>query len=285
MQEFKDKVAVVTGAASGIGREIAHCCAKVGMKVVLADVEEEALAAAESDIVSVGADVLPVRVDVSKADEVENLARRSYKHFGATHLLFNNAGVAVAHGLIWEATLPDWHWVLGVNLWGVIHGIRSFVPRMIEQDTDGHIVNTASVSGLLTPPLQGVYNVSKHGVVALSETLNHELTMRQTKLKVSVLCPGYVNTRVLDCERNRPEDLQNDPTEIKEHPEYESYTESVEQQIKTGLNPKRAAELVFDAIREEKFYIHTHDELKKFIRGRMEDILFETRSRTPLRIQ
>jgi short-subunit dehydrogenase len=129
------------------------------------------------------------------------------------------------------------------------------------------------------------YNVSKHGVVALSETLNHELTMRKTKLKVSVLCPGHVKTRILDCERNRPEDLQNDPTEVKEHPEYDAYTESVEQQIKAGLDPKRVAELVFGVIREEKFYIHTHNELKKFIRGRMEDILSETRSRPPLRIQ
>lgn len=284
MQEFMDKVAVVTGAASGIGRAISHYCAKEGMKVVLSDVEEKALAAVEKELVTAGADVLTMRVDVSKADEVEKLATKSYEHFGATHLLFNNAGVG-AGGLIWEATLSDWEWMLGVNLWGVIHGIRSFVPRMIEQDTDGHIVNTASVSGLLTPPLQGVYNVSKHGVVALSESLNHELTMRKTKLNVSVLCPGYVNTLVLDGERNRPEDLQNDPAEMKEHPEYDAYTESVEQQIKAGLDPKRVAELVFGAIREEKFYIHTHNELKKFIRGRMEDILSETRSRPPLRIQ
>ena len=284
MKEFKDKVAVVTGAASGIGREIAYYCAKEGMKIVLSDVEETTLAAVEKDMVTDGADVLAMRVDVSKAEEVEKLATKSYEHFGATHLLFNNAGVAVG-GLIWEATLSDWEWMLGVNLWGVIHGIRSFVPRMIEQDTDGYIVNTASVSGLLTPPLQGVYNVSKHGVVALSESLNHELTMRKTKLKVSVLCPGYVNTQVLDGERNRPEDLQNDPTEVKEHPEYDAYTESVEQQIKAGLDPKRVAELVFGAIREEKFYIHTHNELKKYIKGRMEDILSETRSRPPLRIQ
>ncbi|MGD8263838.1 MAG: SDR family NAD(P)-dependent oxidoreductase [Desulfobacterales bacterium] len=284
MKKFKGKIAVVTGAASGIGREIANYCAKEGMKVVLADVEETALAAVEKDMVTAGGGVLVMKVDVSNAEEVEKLATKSYEHFGTTHLLFNNAGVAVG-GLIWETTLSDWEWMLGVNLWGVIHGIRSFVPRMIEQDTDGYIVNTASVSGLLTPPLQGGYNVSKHGVVALSETLNHELTMRKTKLKVSVLCPGYVNTRVLDCERNRPVDLQNDPTEMKEHPEYDAYTESVEQQIKSGLDPKRVAELVFGGIREDKFYIHTHNELKKFIRGRMEDILSETRSRPPLRIQ
>ena len=285
MKEFKDKVAVVTGAASGIGREIAYHCAKEGMKVVLSDVEEQALAAAEKDMADVGVDVLAMRVDVAKADEVEKLAMTTYDQFGATHLLFNNAGVGGTLGLIWEATLFDWKWVLGVNLWGVIHGIRSFVPRMIEQDADGHIVNTASVSGLITPPVQGVYNVSKHGIVALSETLSHELTMRKTKLKVSVLCPGYVNTRVLDCERNRPEDLQNDPTELKGHPEYDAYVESVEQQIRTGLDPKRVAELVFDAIREEKFYIHTHEQLKKFIRGRMDDILSETGPRTPVRLK
>jgi NAD(P)-dependent dehydrogenase (short-subunit alcohol dehydrogenase family) len=284
MKEFKGKVAVVTGAASGIGREIAYYCAKEDMKIVLADVEEEALAALEKDMLTDGVNALTMRVDVSKPDEVENLATKSYDHYGATHLLFNNAGVA-GHGLIWEATLSDWEWILGVNLWGVIHGIRSFVPRMIEQDTEGYIVNTASVSGILAPPFQGAYNVSKHGVVALSETLNHELTMRQTKRKVSVLCPAYVNTGVIDSDRNRPEDLKNDPAEIKEHPEYDTYIESVIQQIKTALDPNRVAELVFDAIRDEKFYIHTHDELKKFIRGRMEDILSETRSRPPLRIQ
>jgi NAD(P)-dependent dehydrogenase (short-subunit alcohol dehydrogenase family) len=284
MKEFKGKVAVVTGAASGIGREIAYYCAKEDMKIVLADVEEEALASVEKDMVTDGVNALAMRVDVSKPDEVENLAKKSYDHFGATHLLFNNAGVG-AHGLIWEATLSDWQWILGVNLWGVIHGIRFFVPRMIEQDTEGYIVNTASVAGLLTPPLQGAYNVSKHGVVALSETLNHELTMRQTKLKVSVLCPGFVNTEVLYCDRNRPEDLKNDPAEIKAHPEYDAYIKNYVQQIKTGLNPNRVAELVFNAIRDEKFYIHTHDELKKFMQGRMEDILSETKSRTPLRIQ
>jgi NAD(P)-dependent dehydrogenase (short-subunit alcohol dehydrogenase family) len=238
MNEFKGKVAVVTGAANGIGREIAYYCAKEGMKIVLADVEEEALAALEKDMVTGGVDVLAMRVDVSKPDEVDHLATKSYDHFGATHLLFNNAGVGGRHSLIWEATLSDWQWTLGVNLWGVIHGIRSFVPRMIEQDVDGHIVNTASVAGLLTPPLQGAYNVSKHGVVALSETLNHELTMRQTKLKVSVLCPAYVNTRILDCDRNRPENLQNDPAEIKAHPEYDAYIENVIQQLKTALDPK-----------------------------------------------
>ena len=285
MNEFKGKVAVVTGAASGIGREIAYYCAREEMKIVLADVEENALAAVEKDMITDGVDVLAMRVDVSKPDEVEHLATKSYDRFGATHLLFNNAGVGGRHSLIWEATLSDWQWTLGVNLWGVIHGIRSFVPRMIEQDVDGHIVNTASVSGLIAPPLQGAYNVSKHGVVSLSETLNHELTMRQTKLKVSVLCPAYVNARISDCERNRPEDLQNDSAEIKAHPEYDAYIENVIQQLKTALDPNRVAELVFDAIRDEKFYIHTHDELKKFIRGRMEDILSETRSRTPLRIQ
>jgi NAD(P)-dependent dehydrogenase (short-subunit alcohol dehydrogenase family) len=285
MNEFKGKVSVVTGAASGIGREIAYYCAREEMKIVLADVEENALAAVEKDMITDGVNVLAMRVDVSKPDEVEHLATKSYDRFGATHLLFNNAGVGGRHSLIWEATLSDWQWTLGVNLWGVIHGIRSFVPRMIEQDVDGHIVNTASVSGLIAPPLQGAYNVSKHGVVSLSETLNHELTMRQTKLKVSVLCPAYVNTRISDCDRNRPEDLQNDPAEIKAHPEYDAYIENVIQQLKTALDPNRVAELVFDAIRDEKFYIHTHDELKKFIRGRMEDILSETRSRTPLRIQ
>ena len=284
MEDFRNKVAVVTGAASGIGHAIAERCVREGMKVVLSDVEEEALDKARQEMEAAGADVLIQKTDVAKEDEVAALAASTFEHFGATHLLFNNAGVGVG-GLIWDATLADWQWVLGVNLWGVIHGVRHFVPRMIEQDEEGHIVNTSSLAGLLTPPLQGVYNVCKHGVVALSETLHHELTMRETKLKVSVLCPGFVSTRIMDCERNRPEDLKNDPSEVKKHPEYEAYVEGYRQMLESGMEPGGVADLVFAAIREEKFYIHTHEEFKELIRNRTEDILQGTGPRVPRPIE
>src|SRR2546423_9022177 len=174
MKDFQGKVAVVTGAASGIGRGLAEKCVREGMKVVLADVEEKVLNQASAELKALSGDVLAVRTDVSKAGDVEALAQQAFDTYGAVHLLFNNAGVG-GGSTLWESTLADWEWVLGVNLWGVIHGIRTFVPRMLEQHTEGHIINTASVAGLISSP-GGIYNVTKHGVIALSETLYHELT-------------------------------------------------------------------------------------------------------------
>src|ERR1051325_4326893 len=208
MREFTGKVAVVTGAASGIGRGLAEACAREGMKVVLADVDESALSQAERELKDAGALVLSVRTDGSRAVDVEALARRTLDAFGAAHLLFNNAGVG-AGTTVWESTLEDWQWVLGVNLWGVIHGVRTFVPVMLKQADECHIVNTASMAGLTSGPALGVYKVTKHGVVSLSETLCCELAAMKSKIGVSVLCPAGVNTRVMDSERNRPEELQN----------------------------------------------------------------------------
>src|ERR1044071_1599934 len=208
MKEFAGKVAVVTGAASGIGRGLAEACARERMKVVLADVDESALAQAERDLKDAGAEALAVRTDVSKAGDVEALARRTLEAFGAAHLLFNNAGVG-AGTTVWESTLEDWQWVLGVNLWGVIHGVRTFVPLMLKQADECHIVNTASMAGLVSGPALGVYKVTKHGVVSLSETLQCELALMKSKVGVSVLCPAGVKTRVMESERNRPEELRN----------------------------------------------------------------------------
>jgi NAD(P)-dependent dehydrogenase (short-subunit alcohol dehydrogenase family) len=203
LKEFKDKVAVITGAASGIGRALAERCAREGMQVVLADMEVEALTTTEAALKATGATVLAVVTDVSKAQDVEALAQKTLQAFGAVHLLCNNAGVWAGTS-VWESPLADWEWVLGVNMWGVIHGVRVFVPFMLAQETEGHIVNTASMSGLLTAPGLGAYLVSKHGVVALSETLSHELAQRRAKVKVSVLCPGWVNTQFSEAVRNRP---------------------------------------------------------------------------------
>lgn len=276
MKAFKDKVAVITGAASGIGRALAEYCVQEGMKVVLADVEETALAQTAEDLKANGAEVLAVRTDVSKAGDIEALAQKTIEKFGAVHLLFNNAGVG-GGSTAWESTLADWEWVLGVNLWGVIHGIRTFVPLMLQQDAECHIVNTASIAGLISGPGLAIYKVTKHGVVTLSETLACELAARKAKINVSVLCPAWVKTGIMESGRNRPVELQNDPqTPIA--PETEAGYLAMLQAIQTGMPPRMVAEIVFDAIREEKFYILTHPESKFLVQQRMDNIL---QGRTP----
>jgi NAD(P)-dependent dehydrogenase (short-subunit alcohol dehydrogenase family) len=272
MKEFRGKVAVITGAASGIGRGLAERCAREGMKVVLADVDEAALAQAERELKGAGADVIAVRTDVSKADDVDALARRALDAFGAVHLLFNNAGVG-AGTTVWESTLADWQWVLGVNLWGVIHGVRTFVPLMLKQADECHIVNTASMAGLVSGPALGVYKVTKHGVVSLSETLCCELAVMRSKIKVSVLCPGGVNTSIMDSERNRPAELQNASASQSAHPAITQAEAMLRRLVETGMPPSEVAEAVFDAIRDERFYILTHADWKPLVRKRMDEIL------------
>jgi NAD(P)-dependent dehydrogenase (short-subunit alcohol dehydrogenase family) len=276
MREFKDKVAVITGAASGIGRALAERCVHEGMKAVLADVEVDALTTTEAALKATGAAVLAVVTDVSKAHDVEALAQRTLEAFGAVHLVCNNAGVGAGTS-VWDSSLADWEWVLGVNLWGVIHSVRVFVPLMLAQETEGHIVNTASMAGLLTGPGLGVYRVSKHGVVALSETLYHELAQRGAKVKVSVLCPGPVNTRIIDSTRNRPGTL---PAAGPLSPEDVARREAICQAVRAGMSPTQVAEHVFNAIIADKFYILTHPDAKERVRIRMEDVLQE-RNPTP----
>ena len=272
MQDFQGKVAVVTGGASGIGRALAGQAAKEGMNVVLADVEEDALCRASQELQEAGARVLAVRTDVSKAADVEALAQQTLETFGAVHLLFNNAGVG-AGATLWESTLADWEWTIGVNLWGVIHGIRVFVPLMLKGGAEGHIVNTASAAGLISGPGLGIYKVTKHGVVTLSETLYHELTLTGAQIKVSVLCPGWVQTRIMDSERNRPAELQNGPTAEPPNPAAEMVMQMVRQAVDTGTPPAQIAEIVFQAIRDEQFYILPHPQVKALVQSRMEDIL------------
>ncbi len=274
MKQFKDKVAVVTGAASGIGRAMAERFAAEGMKVVLADIEQGALAQTESEMKAKGATVLVVPTDVSKAGDVEALAEKAVDAFGAVHVLCNNPGVAVG-GLSWQQTVKDWEWVLGVNLWGVIHGIRVFVPIMLGQDTEGHIVNTASGAGLHSGPWLAIYSVTKHGVVTLSEALHHELALSGAKVKVSVLCPATVNTQIADAERNRAAGLRNEPGQDTRSPQMQAMEQAFRHLLATGLTPEQVADHVFNAIRDEKFYIITHPETKERVRTRMEDILNE----------
>ncbi len=275
MKEFRDRVAVVTGAASGIGRGLAERFAAEGMKVVLADVEQSALDQAGAEMRERDATVLPVRTDVSKPEQMEQLAQQTLETFGAVHIVCNNAGVAPPGGPSWERTLADWQWVLGVNLWGVINGMRVFLPIMLKQDEEGHIVNTASMAGLVSIPMLTIYNVTKHAVVTLSESVYLELQATGAKIGVSVLCPGMVDTNIGNAARNRPQELANEGGDPELTPEQQQMRTVMEQMLKAGLQPEAVADRVFDAIREDKFYILTHPELKDGIRRRMERILEE----------
>lgn len=273
MQEFQDKVAVVTGAASGIGFALAERFAREGMKVVLADVEVDALARAEAELRGRGATVLAVRTDVRQASEVEALAEQTLAAFGGVHVVCNNAGVVVFKSA-WEHTLADWEWVLGVNLWGVIHGVRTFVPIMLRQGTEGHIVNTASMGGLVTGPFFGSYIVSKHGVVALSENLSRELARIGAPVKVSVLCPNVVRTNIMDSARNRPLALTNPEEASPASAEAQGVDAEIRKYLEEeGFAPAQIADHVVAAIRADTFYILTHPETKEAVRVRMERIL------------
>jgi NADP-dependent 3-hydroxy acid dehydrogenase YdfG len=272
MKELKNKVAVITGAASGFGREFARRAAREGMKLVLSDVQPDALARVEDELRAT-AEVLAVSTDVSQAADVEALAQKALARFGTVHLLFNNAGVAL-NRTTWESSVRDWEWLLGVNLWGVIHGVRAFTPIMLAQDCECHIVNTASVAGLLSPPGMAIYNVTKHGVVTLSETLYQDLKRCGAKIGVSVLCPAWVNTGIWDAERNRPQELKNQG-EVK-NAEDIALEQQAKHAIQSGkVSAEQVADMVFAAIRGDKFYIITHPKIKKWIQLRMEDILAE----------
>ncbi|GAC1364147.1 MAG: hypothetical protein NVS2B12_08230 [Ktedonobacteraceae bacterium] len=283
MKDFRGKTAVVTGAASGIGRALAEKCVQEGMKIVLADVEEQALHKAADELKARGGDVLAVQTDVSKAEQVEALAQKAFATYSGVHLLFNNAGVG-AGANVWESSLADWQWVLGVNLWGIIHGIHFFVPRMLAQNEPGHIVNTASSEGVVAHAGLGIYRTSKHAAVTLSETLALELAERGDKLKASVLCPEWVSTRILESERNRPPELQNNATNQQITPEMLAALQTLYHAIQTGLPPSQVATIVFEAIREERFYIFTHPTTKIGIQVRMEDMLNERQPRDIIKL-
>ena len=269
MQELKGRTAVVTGAASGIGHALAHAFAAEGMNVVLSDIEPGALDAAAAEVATTGVETLSVLCDVRDGDQVDALAAAATERFGNVHVLCNNAGVG-AGGLITEVSTSDWEWVLGVNLWGVIHGIRAFLPSMNAHGEAGHIVNTASMAGLVAGPFMGPYNASKFAVVAISETLHKEQQMLDQAIGVSVLCPGFVSTRIFESGRNRPEELGGPP------PDDPRDGGVGRQMIQAGLPPSQVADEVVAAVRDDRFYVLTHQEMKGAIEARMRGILDET---------
>lgn len=274
IKDFAGKTAVLTGAGSGFGLECARIGARLGMKLVLVDVQQDALDKAAIEMEAAGAQVLALQVDVSDAAQMEHLARRVQERFGAPHFVFNNAGVG-AGGLVWENTVQDWNWVLGVNLWGVIHGVRLFTPMMLEAAQkdpayQGHIVNTASMAGLLTPPNMGIYNVSKHAVVALSETLYQDLSLVTDQVGASVLCPFFVPTGIHQSERNRPASLAGaQPTRSQLIGQAMS-----DKAVSSGkVTAAEVAQKVFDAIAADQFYIYSHPKAIASVQTRLEDIM------------
>jgi NAD(P)-dependent dehydrogenase (short-subunit alcohol dehydrogenase family) len=273
MKSFQGRTAVITGAGSGFGLEASRIAAREGMNVVMADVQGDALERAAAEITGLGAQVLAQRVDVSKAAEVDALATDALRRFGAPHFVFNNAGVG-AGGLIWETSLRDWDWVLGVNVMGVVHGVRAFVPAMLEAaradaQYEGHVVNTASMAGLENPPNMGVYNVAKSAVVSLSETLYHDLALVTDQIGVSLLCPYFVPTGITHSERNRPHADDEPPTRSQLIQQA-----MIGKAVSSGkVSAAQVAQFVFDAMRERRFYIFSHPHALRNVRTRMEDIL------------
>jgi NAD(P)-dependent dehydrogenase (short-subunit alcohol dehydrogenase family) len=258
MDVLAGKTAVVTGAGSGMGRAFANRFATAGMQVVLADVEEPALDEAVREVAATGVDAIGVRTDVSKLDQVEALLATALDRFGRVNVVCNNAGVAGPPGATWDLPIEDWHWVLGVNLWGVIHGCKVFLPHLVAHG-DGHVVNTASMAGLTSGPMTGPYSVSKHGVVTLSEGLSGELAMIGSTVGVSVLCPGFVSTRILEAARNRPENLMPRGVERDTSPQDDPRWSAAADMLRSGKPPAEVADLVHDAIVANRFYIYTDD--------------------------
>ncbi len=283
MKDFQNKVAVITGGASGFGREFANIGARLGMKLVLADVQQDALDKTRAELEAQGAQVLAMRCDVRKAEQVQALADATMEKFGAVHLVFNNAGVG-SGGLVWENSLADWEWVLGVNLWGVIHGVRTFTPLMLETAKkepgyQGHIVNTASMAGLLNAPNMGIYNVSKHAVVSLSETLYHDLQLVNAPIGASVLCPYFVPTGISQSQRNRPDDVKDEGNLTASQRAAQAVSEKA---VSSGkVSAAQVAERTFDAIRDGQFYIYSHPQALGNVQTRMEDIILQRNPTDP----
>ena len=283
MEEFKDRTAVITGAASGIGYGLAERFGAEGMNIVMADVEEAALEAAHNKLSDLGVNAIAVKTDVSQLEQIEALADRAYDEYGAVHILCNNAGVG-GGGMkpLWEQPMTNWQWTMGVNFWGVVHGIHAFLPRMVAQGTQGHVVNTASSAGLMHG--SGIYGITKHAVVSLSESLYQELAGLGHKIGVSVLCPGLVDTNIMDAERNRPEDLPGDPPPDHIPEEVQQRIEAFRGLLKSGYSPSEVADAVFNGVREGKLYVvPAQPMIKEGIRRRLDNVANERNPEVPAR--
>ena len=279
MKKLEGKVAAVTGAASGLGRSMALAFAAEGMDVALADVDEVNLTAVADEVQEKGVRAITFKVDVSQAAQMDAFRDQTIARLGAVHVVCNNAGVSPL-GAAWESSVADWEWILGVNLWGVIHGVRAFTPALIAQQ-EGHIVNTASVAGLIAPPGMGAYNVTKHAVVALSETLYHDLRERKSEVGVSVLCPAYVPTGIADSERSRPKHL----AASEKTAETQAKEAMMRKAVKSGkISADEIAKAVVEAVQADRFYILTHERIKPAIQARMEDILNGRAPRNPMEL-
>lgn len=274
MSYWTGRTAVITGAASGFGLEASRIAARHGMNVVMADVQPDALALSAKEVESLGARVLTQRVDVSKAEQVEALGAAALQRFGPPHFVFNNAGVG-AGGLIWEHTLKDWEWVVGVNLMGVAHGVRVFTPMMLQAAKDdpsyrGHIVNTASMAGLINAPNMGVYNVTKHAVVSLSETLYQDLALVTDQVHAHVLCPFFVPTGIHQSERNRPADMPSGP-----QTQSQLIAKAMSEKAVTSgkVTAAQVAQFVYDAMEGKRFYVFSHPKALASVQVRLEDVM------------
>lgn len=254
MDDLRGKVAVVTGGASGIGFGLAGAFAAEGMKIVLADIEAAALAEAAEKLRATGAEVLDVVTDVSVEDQVIDLATSTYGHFGTAHIVCNNAGVGGGAGLMWEIPQSGWDWAFAVNFWGVVHGIRAFLPRLIEQG-EGHVINTASIAGLKALPFMSPYAATKHAVVGVSEALAFELALSGSTVKVSVLCPGFIRTRLMDSHRNWPADF-GEAQRVEDAP----MGDMLRALVDGGKDPSDLAQRVVDAVKTDRFFILSDDE-------------------------
>lgn len=270
MKFFKNKVAVITGGASGLGRAMAYRFAEAGMRIVIADIEAKTIEETLDFFRMQSFEAVGEVCDVSQPGDVENLAQATMDHFGSVDILCNNAGVS-ASGRAWEHTKEEWEWAIGVNVWGVINGIRTFTPLMLDQNTEGHIINTASVAGLLSLPQMSLYCLTKHSVVTLTESLYHDLREVDSKLSCSVLCPAYVPTKISDSERNRPSHLKDKRIKTEENLRME---EKLKYAVEAGkISAKNVAELVFEAVLSDKFYILSHPRIKPTVETRLWDVL------------